>query len=134
MLVALICGNAAYAMPGDMGSGLDIMSGDIDSGSGDISDDMGSGSVDMGFGDFGGDRFFWGNDDDDDEEGRLLLYLNRFSLCFIIHEPQKRMMRNKAVSWEVCSALPQMLQVLLWMLERQARAQYMISSTKEKVK
>merc|ERR1712073_193318 len=68
MLVALICGNAAYAMPGDMGSGLDIMSGDIDSGSGDISDDMGSGSVNMGFGDFGGDRFFWGNDDDDDEE------------------------------------------------------------------
>merc|ERR1712039_247218 len=46
---------------------------------------------------------------------------------------RKRMMRNKAVSWEVCSALPQMLQVLLWMLERQARAQYMISSTKEKI-
>ena len=74
MLVALICGTAAYAMPGDMGN----ISGDMSSGSVDTSVDMGSGAVE--------DRFFWGNDDHD-EEGRLLSSLNGYLLCFIIPEP-----------------------------------------------
>ena len=85
MLVALICGTAAYAMPGDMGN----ISGDMSSGSVDTSVDMGSGSVDMSV-DMGSgaveDRFFWGNDDHD-EEGRLLSSLNGYLLCFIIPEP-----------------------------------------------